>query len=66
MNSRESTGGKKTTGDKGCTFPFGDLKNISKMMAKCCENMPGIPDCCSSMMKSPDEKKDAPETAQGK
>jgi hypothetical protein len=64
MNSKEDTGSKKTTEEKGFTFPFGDFKDISKMMARCYENMQGIPDCCSAMMKSPDELEDAPETEQ--
>jgi hypothetical protein len=64
MNSKEDTGSKKTTEETGFTFPFEDFKDISKMMARCCENMQGIPDCCYSMMKIPDEEKDAPETEQ--
>jgi hypothetical protein len=66
MENNEKMDNDKKSKGKGFTFPFGDFKDISKMMARCCESMQGIPDCCSSMMKSPDEKKDAPETAQKK
>ena len=64
MENNEKTDNDKKSKGKGFTFPFGDFKDISKMMARCCESMQGIPDCCSSMMKSPDEKKDTPETEQ--
>ncbi len=42
MENNEDTGSKKTSGDRGFTFPFGDFKDISKMMSKCCENMQDI------------------------
>ena len=64
MENNEKTDNDKKSKGKGFKFPFRNFQNITEIMAKCCENMQSIPDCCSSMMEGPDGKKDEPETEQ--
>ncbi len=49
MKNKEKTDKEKRSKEAEFNFPFGDFKNISEMMSKCCERKEVAFNCCSMM-----------------
>ena len=49
MKNKEKTGKEKRFKETEFNFPFGNFKNISEMMSKCCGGKEVAFNCCSMM-----------------